>query len=1189
MFPVHKTRLNCIFKINTYLSRAFIFISLILCQIPGTLSAQVYSRARNITVTEGLSDNRVTCFYKDREGFMWIGTRNGLNRYDGHSFRVFRPGSGNTIRHEVINDITGDSRGRIWVATMEGISIFDPAMDQWTYILPDPGNDRNAIPNPIVWDIYIDGEDRAWIVCDVFDLTVYDIRKGSFRFYGWKQYARTDPAFKDGGYRSIQKIVPGRAGEYWLGTNRGLVQLETTSGVFTFRGGGYNGNVTDLHYDRQHGKVYLSSQHGVRRQFDEHTGYYSELNPQAEPYPSGYFENRKPSQIWMADGSGLLKIDPSQNKAVMRVHIPQLSGSLLPGGVNTVYEDELHNRWVGTANGISVYNREEQSSSFIPLLPVSDRAAENEMGGAYFDRRSGTYFVCALNKGAVFVFSRDGGPVSKISTDDRGRKLDACMMIRKDNNDSLWLLTATHVYRYQRGRGTFAHFPTPNQDREVVFRDLMQDPAGHYWFASFHDGIYFYNGQKKSFEEPPVNPSARPNNVTGIAWDNQGGEILLGTFGIGVMALDPRSGQSRLYAPASNAPDYAQLLLVNSMDKDEEGRIWLGTETGGVYRYHPGFVREKAFSNFNMRSGLDNNNILSLCSDATGHLWLLTGSGISSIDTSGRFRYRLSPDESFGFTAYGSDSRYPHPAYFNTTDREFLVAVGGGLLRYPVSFNQQHLRFPLVLTAIRADGRPVKNKEAAAPARSLPFRSNTLQFDFAALYYGTVSLQYEYRLDGFETGWKPALAYSVSYQNLPPGSYRFQVRAKNRDGEIVAALTGPLFRVVSPVWLRWWFLGLLVLLFVSAGFIIIRSLRRKLHLERIVNAFATSLYGQNTTEDILWDTAKNCIDKLGFVDCVIYQLEEPRNVLIQKAAYGPKNPRRREIINMIEIRPGEGIVGTVAATGKAVMISNTARDKRYIVDDEIRLSEITVPVIVDGKVFAVIDSEHPSRGFFRRFHLRVLKKIAAICSERILKYLTEERLRAKIARDLHDEMGSTLTSINIISKVAMEAQPDSVKAKEYFQKIKDHSGKMMESMSDMVWAINPVNDNVGRVLLRMKEFAAEILEPARISYFFEDRALHEEITLNPEQRKNIYLVFKEALSNVVKYSQATEVNIIFSMGDGMLRMQIADNGKGFQTTLETSGNGLQNMRARAMEMRGQVQVESVPGTGTSVTLLFPVT
>ncbi len=149
------------------------------------------------------------------------------------------------------------------------------------------------------------------------------------------------------------------------------------------------------------------------------------------------------------------------------------------------------------------------------------------------------------------------------------------------------------------------------------------------------------------------------------------------------------------------------------------------------------------------------------------------------------------------------------------------------------------------------------------------------------------------------------------------------------------------------------------------------------------------------------------------------------------------------------------------------------------------LSEITVPILVDGEVYGVIDSEHPRKGFYKKHHRYILQSIADICAIRIAKYLAEEKLRSKIARDLHDDMGSTLSSINIISKMALQNNDNDAMAKEYLLKIKDNSGRMLESMSDIVWAINPANDTVEKVILRMKEFTAEMLEPLNISLHFQ--------------------------------------------------------------------------------------------------------
>lgn len=176
--------------------------------------------------------------------------------------------------------------------------------------------------------------------------------------------------------------------------------------------------------------------------------------------------------------------------------------------------------------------------------------------------------------------------------------------------------------------------------------------------------------------------------------------------------------------------------------------------------------------------------------------------------------------------------------------------------------------------------------------------------------------------------------------------------------------------------------------------------------ESTVNYFTTSLFGKNTIEDILWDVAKNCISQLHFEDCVIYLLDEEKQVLVQMAAYGPKNPQRFEIQHPIEIPLGKGITGTVALTGKAEIVNDTRKDSRYIVDDASRLSEITVPIISHHKVIGVIDSEHSREHFYTEKHLRILEKIAAICAVKIDKTKAEEKAsrQEKEMQRLHQQL-----------------------------------------------------------------------------------------------------------------------------------------------------------------------------------------
>ncbi|NJB71576.1 AraC-like DNA-binding protein [Saonia flava] len=152
---------------------------------------------------------------------------------------------------------------------------------------------------------------------------------------------------------------------------------------------------------------------------------------------------------------------------------------------------------------------------------------------------------------------------------------------------------------------------------------------------------------------------------------------------------------------------------------------------------------------------------------------------------------------------------------------------------------------------------------------------------------------------------------------------------------------------------------------------------------KAISYFATSLGSKESIEDVLWDITKNVIHQLGFVDCVIYELDHEKNILVQRAAYGTKNPQHKTIYNQITIEVGIGIVGSVAKNRKPELIPNTKYDIRYIVDDCKRLSEICVPIIINDSLFGVIDSEHPNSNFYNERHLHLLTIIAALCSQKV--------------------------------------------------------------------------------------------------------------------------------------------------------------------------------------------------------------
>ena len=310
-------------------------------------------------------------------------------------------------------------------------------------------------------------------------------------------------------------------------------------------------------------------------------------------------------------------------------------------------------------------------------------------------------------------------------------------------------------------------------------------------------------------------------------------------------------------------------------------------------------------------------------------------------------------------------------------------------------------------------GNIEKSKAIAQQAKEFADATNT----FGGQSNAEEILAYVYEKAG---EWQVALKHYQRYKAWQDSIYneqkaalyksqQVQMEVAGKDREIanqtnqVALLNE---RVALETRLKWT-LGAASFLLMLAGLLYYQKYQtRKKYAQRIetssrqleevdatVNYFADSLFGKNAVDEILWDVAKNCISRLGLEDCVIYLLDSDRNVLIQKAAYGPKNPKDFTIQDPIEIPFGSGIVGTVAQTGQPEVIQDTTRDERYIVDDEVRLSELAVPIKHQGKVIGVIDSEHQEKDFFTEYHLRALQTISALCGTKIAQALADKEVQ----------------------------------------------------------------------------------------------------------------------------------------------------------------------------------------------------
>jgi putative methionine-R-sulfoxide reductase with GAF domain len=265
--------------------------------------------------------------------------------------------------------------------------------------------------------------------------------------------------------------------------------------------------------------------------------------------------------------------------------------------------------------------------------------------------------------------------------------------------------------------------------------------------------------------------------------------------------------------------------------------------------------------------------------------------------------------------------------------------------------------------------------------------------------HAPLNAQYRYQIDGYEKVWK--ILGGQNELRLPAGHYILRIQ-HSFDGITWYGGEEPIcFTVARPFWegpwfaaLMWAIAGGLFWYWASTRSKQTREQQEALEAEQAINYLATSLYQQDTVETIIWDVARNCIGRLQFEDCVIYLTDPERQVLVQKAAHGPKSPRQYEITAPLEIPLGKGITGSVALSRKAEIIHDTLKDPRYIVDDEMRRSEITVPIVYGEEVLGVIDCEHSQPHFFKPRHLSILSTIASLCAGKIMRARAEAEKQA---------------------------------------------------------------------------------------------------------------------------------------------------------------------------------------------------
>jgi signal transduction histidine kinase/ligand-binding sensor domain-containing protein len=1109
-----------------------------------------------ITELQGLSDNRVTCFQKDRTGFMWIGTQNGLNRYDGHTFQIYKPGQKKfKLSHEHINDIEEDEHGRLWVATWHGLNVIDPKNDSLYVFLPDEdgaAQQKTRIASNLIWDSYIDKKGRVWLALDVRDLCYYDPDLKEFTYLPWHDFVKANlPQYKHS-YKSIHKIIAKSNNELWLGTTLGLFSYDINTQAFHYHGGDAPEDFIAIHYDSTRQQVYFAQRKLYIYELQQNS--LREIRQNKGTIPSNL---KSPSSLLMPSLDGLWVVDKTIEQATLLPLEEKNTFSLQHEKISAVLNDNGIT-WIGTSTGIGIH---DSHADIFPFVRVFPDTAQSNAGNTFYvldQEQNNTYYISSYARNSlVSMNSRTG--VRKEIFAVGGKPLRFCTKVIEDSHHRLWVLSGESIF-ISDDQKQFSVFPFPAASDNYRFVDMVEDAEGNFWFASLRYGIFQYNIKSNSWKLLPKDPNAlfavRP---TALLSDPAHDAVWIGDYSFGLFRHDLKTKVFTYYRANTKDPHAIQSSLINSLTIDKQGDIWIATTSGGVSNYSQ---EKKEFTTYSMETGLPESTIHSMQADVNGNIWLASSKGLTCIKPTGEIVKHYDKTNGLPFSNFSTP--------FSTNGRgEIAIAAANGFIKFhPDSLTVASPDFSMVITAAKQGDQLLD----ISVNHSFSYNQNEFDFHFSALTYSMPNqVTYFYQLKGYDKDWINAgNNHTAHYTNLSDGQYTFSVKALDHSGKWSNRPVSISFSITPPFWKRGWFIALIITAISTVFYLWIRSLQHKIQSQQILSRLATSLFGQNTVDRVFSTIANACGESLLFENCTIYLLNNERGVLIPKATSNGKTKNQYFLSESIDL--GHGTVGIVAKTGNAAIGNNL-------------FSEIASPILIDGKVFAVIAAAHPKKHHYSRWHLTMLKEIAAICSVKITRYFAEEQIRSKVARDLHDDLGSALSSINILSQVALVEKNGN--AQTYLQRIGDQSARMMEDMGDMVWSINPRNDSMKQVIIRMREFATEIVEPKNITYHFSE-SVTDGLTLDADKRKNLFLIFKETINNAVKYSNASHIEINLQQQDHSLVLSIKDNGQGFDEQTIKVGNGLRNMRERAKEVNGAVVLKSVLGEGTEVELQLPI-
>ncbi|MEQ6123065.1 two-component regulator propeller domain-containing protein [Pseudotenacibaculum sp. MALMAid0570] len=940
----------------------------------------------------------ISDIYEDDKGFIWVSTQDGVLRYDGYEFKTLRnlPKQGNSISANWVTKTKQDQSGNFWFGTYgEGLNKLDLKANQIVRF------NQQMHEGSIIAKIITDLDDNLWVLSEK----------------GISYKSITENVFKKIHESSRwSHISVTKNGKVWIVHNDDLYLFnkstkQTELVTKLYRNIDFIESINNNLFLVSKNQGLLFSKDSIKKvsQLPKHIKAWSNFKNE-----EAYFAIRNKVYKYSLE-------DHSYKETFSFNNI---------GSVESLFIDSKGQLWVGTDKGLFKENKLAAKFNH-DEIPHHARRIEHKKQTLYLAGNDGLHILknktkktLLPNKDLISIYIDDNNTIWTGDIQGNLFEIDSLFRIKKhiipykdvsglpnlfsiveDAKNRLWLGTWNGIYILNKNGNVLDQFKLTVDKVDINYRilQMMVDSKDRLWIAGPSNGLFKidnfsnYNSSKKddsirNYQNSSNQKHTLNTNVIIDIHEDKKGTIWVGTDA-GVNIYNEEN--DRFDFLSNNKSPFDEKIM--SIEHDSDNRIWLGTITKGIFVYNQD---NHSFTHYDKKDGLISNAFLftSSSSSKEGTLYFGTDQGIQIAD--------------------------PNKLKEKLTIQQPIITD------FSVNANEQKtintLRLPYQKTI-----------ELKPPYRNFSISFSSLNFT------NNAKVNYAFQLEGMNDQWQftKTKLNTAYFTNINKGSYTFKVKAYDTTQGIDNGVESSIKIIVIPPWYQSslayafyiaLFIGLVFLIYYLqlqrkiAQFKIEqlkkeeRSKLQKLianfhylgltsvfsiddldtiksnqsEIYGILSYFATSLFDKNKTEEVLKDITQNCISKLHLEDCVIYWLDQSKNILVQKAAHGYKSSEDQEpiIINPIDIPVGKGIVGSVAISGVPEIISDVSQDNRYIVDDIERKSELAVPIFLNGNVVGVIDSEHSQKNFFTKGHLEIFQLLAILLEKKLTQIADKKTL-----------------------------------------------------------------------------------------------------------------------------------------------------------------------------------------------------